>query len=214
MTLPASDGRSLRWEGHRDKRRVELVDIAMTVIAREGPGATVEQIATTAKISRQVLYRQFDDRIDLDSAIAEAVATKVLQHVTAHLDTSKGVESGLRPALNAYLDWVQDNESLYWFTRAREAAPGTSQTVHQVRDSLVASVATTIETQLELAGLSSPVPVRDVFAVGTVGMADAVVSNWLTGQTEITRERLVDSLIALIGAAAISMFPESTIANH
>lgn len=193
---------------------MELVNVALTVIAREGPEATVEQIAASAEVSRQVLYRQFDDRVDLDSAIAEAVATKVLKHVTAHLDTSKGVESGLRPALNSYVDWVQDNESLYWFTRAREAAPGTSQTVRRVRDSLVGSVATTIETQLELAGLSSPVPVRDVFAVGTVGMADAVVSNWLPGRTEITREHLVDSLIALIAAAVSSMFPESAIANH
>lgn len=205
--LPTSDGRSLRWEGHREKRRAELVHIALSVIDREGPGATVEQIAESARVSRQVLYRQFDDRVDLDTAIAEAVATMLLEHLSERSDASKGIEPGLRGALDAYLDWVEQNQSLYWFIRAREADQGTSQAVRRVRDNLVGVVAATAEALLEAAKRESPIPVLDVFAVGAVGLADAVVSNWLTGTSNISREGLVDALVALIASAIGSVLP-------
>lgn len=208
LIRPMSDGRSLRWEGHREKRRTELVAVALSVIGREGPGATVEQIAASAQVSRQVLYRQFDDRIDLDTAIAEAVATMLLEHLSTRLDTSEGIEPGLRGALDAYLDWVEQNQSLYWFIRTREADPGTSQAVRRVRDNLVGVVAATADTLLSATGRRSPIPVREVFAVGAVGLADAVVSNWLAGTTSISREGLVDSLIALVAAAIGSVIPD------
>ena len=37
------DGRTARWAGHRAQRRTAIVDAAIAVIEREGPGATVEQ---------------------------------------------------------------------------------------------------------------------------------------------------------------------------
>ena len=205
----SGDGRRLRWEGHRDRRRDELVEIALAVIAHEGAQATVDQIASAAHVSRQVLYRQFDDRTDLDTAIAEAVGAQVMGHVTRHLDATHGIEDGLRQALDSYVTWVQDNDALYRFVRARESDPGTSQSVGRVRSAWVTAVAAVVDGQLRHSGLAPAVPVHDVFAVGTVAMSDAVVSHWLSGVTALTRDDLVDALITLISAAAGSVISGS-----
>ena len=62
------DGRTRRWAGHREARRLELVDAAVVAIEEHGPEVTTEQIAAEAGVSRPGLYRHFDGKDDLQSA--------------------------------------------------------------------------------------------------------------------------------------------------
>src|SRR3954453_16491291 len=65
-----ADGRAARWAGHREARRLELVDAAVAAIGEHGPEVTTEQIAARAGGAPPGLYRPFEGRDDLQSAIA------------------------------------------------------------------------------------------------------------------------------------------------
>src|SRR6185312_14842411 len=88
VTEPVPDGRSLRWTEHRTQRRAAFVAAGADAIDRYGPGASAEQIAEVAGVSRTVLYRYFRDREDLRQAIADHVVRAVLDSVLPKLRLS------------------------------------------------------------------------------------------------------------------------------
>lgn len=189
-----ADGRAARWAGHRDRRRAEFVAGAIEAIGRVGPGATVEQIAAELGTTRQVLYRQFDDRADLDAAIAAHASTLLVEHLTPEFDIGDGVEAGVRRALAAYLAFVQAHLSLYRFVRARDAdsAPGA---VRRVKDTLTALVSGIARSVLAEGGTPAIDP--DTMAVALVGLADAVIEAWLDEPQGVPAASLLDQLVRL-----------------
>jgi len=72
------DRRSARWESHREARRAELVDAAVSAIDEHGPTASIADIARTAGVSKPVLYRYFADKDDLYRAVGTWAAGQVL----------------------------------------------------------------------------------------------------------------------------------------
>ena len=64
------DGRRLRWLEHNQARRQVIIAAAVRVLERSAPGdeIQVQQIADEAGLARTVIYRHFQDRVDLDLA--------------------------------------------------------------------------------------------------------------------------------------------------
>ncbi len=181
----------------------------MTVIESVGPAASVEQIASAAGVTRQVLYRQFSGRADLDEAIVARAATLVYENVMADLDHLDDVGAAIRRVLDGYLDFIDEHRSLYWFTRAHQAGLVESDPVDQVKGRL-ASVAVAIAHELREQRETTPtIPLDEVFAVGMIGMVDAAVSRWLLQPGSTTRSQLVDGLVLVLTAAIDAAIPEA-----
>lgn len=198
MSALPVDGRAARWVGHREQRRAEIVDAAIGVIEREGPGATVEQIGAALGVTRQVVYRQFTDRADLDHAIAETAATRLVEDLLPHLDLSGDVAGSVRVALLAYVDYVEAHLPLYRFVRAHDNELETpDSSVRRVKATVVSRVADIARDHLLASGLA-PAVNADAFATGLVGMADAVVNRWLDAPGETTRDEVVDTLVLMV----------------
>jgi AcrR family transcriptional regulator len=195
------DGRTARWAGHRAQRRTAIVDAAIAVIEREGPGATVEQFGAELGVTRQVLYRHFTDRADLDREIAERAAARLVDDLLPHLDLSGDVTTSIRGALSAYLDYVETHLSLYRFVRAHdsgvEAGTADSSAVRQVKDTVAGRVA-----GIARGLIGNGVQRRgELLAVGVVGMADAVISRWLDSPGDCPRNHLLDELTLMLAGA-------------
>lgn len=191
-----TDGRTTRWAGHREARRADFVAAAMDAIEREGPGATVDQIAAERGVSRQSLYRQFDDRADLDRAIALEAAEQLIAALLPAIDLSGDVPGSIRSALVAYLDHVQAHVNVYTFVRAHEADPGDTA-VRRVKDTVGSRVAGLATQYLVTMGMASPA-LATSFATGVVGMADAVMGRWLDAPGELSREDVVEHLVLMV----------------
>jgi AcrR family transcriptional regulator len=200
------DGRTARWAGHRAQRRAAIVDAAIVVIEREGPGATVEQFGAELGVTRQVLYRHFSDRADLDRAIAERAAGQLVEDLLPHLDLGRDVPTSLRAALGAYLDYVEEHLSLYRFVRAHdsdvEAGATDASAVRQVKDTVAGRVAAIARGLIDDNGRERP---GDLLAVGVVGMADAVISHWLDAPGDCPREELLDRLTVMLAGAVTAV---------
>lgn len=204
MTGARADGRTTRWAGHREQRRAAFVDVALVVIDRVGPSATVDQIAAEAGASRQALYRQFADRADLDHAVAERAAALLVEHLLPDLELAPqelgDVERPIADGLHAYLDFVQQHLGLYRFVRARELEVDAGSAVRQVKDT-VAEQITALAAPL-LADLDLPPGTATTFAIGMIGLVDAVVGRWLDEPRGLSREQLVAQLTLVLGGAA------------
>jgi AcrR family transcriptional regulator len=196
------DGRTARWAGHRAQRRAAIVAAAIAVIEREGPGATVEQFGAEVGVTRQVLYRHFSDRADLDRAIAERAAGQLVDNLLPQLDLEGDVSTSIRTALGAYLDYIEEHLSLYRFVRAHdsgvEAGPADASAVRQVKDTVAGRVAGIARGLIGGDGMERP---GELLAVGVVGMADAVIGHWLDSPGDCTRHQLLDRLTLMLTGA-------------
>jgi AcrR family transcriptional regulator len=188
-----TDGRTRRWEGHRDQRRADFVESALLVIAREGPLATVDQIAAEQGVTRQALYRQFADRAELDRAIAFRAADLLLEALLPTLELTGEVGATIRTATDAYLNFVLANLALYRFVRSHEASA-----VEGVKGTVSSRVAAIATDYLMTTGVTATATAGP-FAAGVVGLADAVISGWLDEPGELSRQDLVEQLVVMVG---------------
>ncbi|MCW2622157.1 MAG: hypothetical protein JWL64_1759 [Frankiales bacterium] len=169
-----------------------MVEVAIHVIERDGPAASVDQIAAEIGVGRQVLYRQFDDRADLDKAIADRVVALVLEQVLAHGATPADPDAETRNGLRAYLGHVEAHPQLYRFIRAYDTArEGADDPVGPVKDLLAARIAAD-------SGQPSPHPVDRLVAAGIVGLCNAVIDDWLNGRVHLPREVVLQQLARML----------------
>ena len=132
---PTTDGRARRWAGHREARRLELVDAACSAIAEHGPEVTTEQIAARAGVSRPGLYRHFEGRDDLQSAIAARSVERLVAELEPVWRPSGRPFDMLAKALRAHLRWLGANGNVYrYLKRTSFGTGGESATTNVRRD--------------------------------------------------------------------------------
>src|SRR4051794_33929938 len=138
---PATDGRTLRWAGHREARRLELVDAAIAAIGQHGPEVTTELIAAGAGVSRPGLYRHFDGRDDLQSAIAARSVERLVTELEPVWRPSGRPFEMLERALRAHLAWLSDNANVYRYLKRTSFGTGGESATTNVRVTVAAHVA-------------------------------------------------------------------------
>ncbi|MDP3892946.1 TetR/AcrR family transcriptional regulator [Nocardioides sp.] len=110
---PPADGRSTRWDDHREQRRAELVTAAVAAIDRHGPEASIADIAAEAAVSRPVLYRYFDDKAELHAAVGQWGATLVLDRLMPVLLTDEPIRARVEAGVAAYLSVLEEHPQVF-----------------------------------------------------------------------------------------------------
>lgn len=202
MTPTTPDGRSLRWEKHREQRRKELVDATMRAIRSHGATVGMDEIAVEAATSKTVFYRHFTDRAGLYAAVADRVDRTIMRDVTSATEDggSAGSPAGGRAviaaAIDAYLRLVENEPEIYRFIMA---APILETSSGDPSGPVTRHIAEQISALLDT-GLA-PDPVRSrVWAHGIVGLVRSAADDWLNRgglQSGVARERLAALLTDL-----------------
>lgn len=189
VTEPVPDGRRLRWTEHRTQRRAAFVAAGAAAIDRYGPGASAEQIADAAKVSRTVLYRYFRDREDLRQAIADFVVRAVVDSVLPKLQLTPDATPHqiIAAALDVIVGWLDEHPNLYHFLRSRR----TGASLDSVEGTLADNVAGLLKTMMVIFGVDSEQ--AEPGAYGIVGFVESAGSWWLE-QRSMSRERFTDLL--------------------
>lgn len=169
------DGRRLRWTEHRAQRRDAFVAAGVAAVDRYGPGASAEQIAEIAGVSRTVLYRYFRDREDLRTAIADNIVRAVVDSVLPKLAIRPDATPHeiIRSAIDVIIGWLDEHSNLYHFLRSRR----TGATLDSVEGTLADNVAALLKTMMVLFGIDSEK--AEPGAYGIVGFVESVGSWWL-----------------------------------
>ncbi|SFS66327.1 transcriptional regulator, TetR family [Saccharopolyspora flava] len=187
------DGRSARWAGYREKRRKELVDAALSAIAKHGPEVSVELMAEEAGVARPRLYKYFNDTADLGSAIAERVAEMVTEELAPMFNPRGTPAEMIRAAIGAHTNWLAEHGNLYRYL-SMNSATGTSgqNVVADVKTVIARQVTGLFEFFLKQFGIE--VPVVQPLAFGIVGLVESGANSWLEEPGGLTLDELTDWL--------------------
>lgn len=206
-----TDGRSARWEGHRQQRRKELVESAIRTIRARGAGVGMDDIAAAAGTSKTVFYRHFTDRRGLYRAVAERVDELILRDVGKVFGEGRGStglseihqdpRSLISAAIGAYLHLVERDPELYRFIMAApivgaEKVAGAAEVAAEETGRMARQMGDLIGQALVARG-HDPAPAR-VWGQSLVGMVRAAADAWLAGlASDLDREALTDQLTQL-----------------
>ncbi|MEO6122186.1 MAG: TetR/AcrR family transcriptional regulator [Ilumatobacteraceae bacterium] len=95
-------------------RREQLLDVALQVFARQGyHGASMNDIAEAAGVTKPVVYQHFDSKRELYLALLDAVGERLL---TAISKATAGATSGKHQTelgFQAYFRWVADDHDAF-----------------------------------------------------------------------------------------------------
>lgn len=180
-------------------RRQELLDAADRAIRRGGPDVSMDEIAAEAATAKPVLYRYFGDKGGLYQALAERYVQQVMNVVRDALVEQEDASPRLRlqAAIDAYLQLVESSTDIYRFLmhRAVTERAEAHATVADFIRGLGGELAAVLAEDLRGRGLDPHA--AEPWARGIVGMVH-VAGDWWLEQRSMTRERLVDHLVALL----------------
>jgi len=186
---PSFDGPDGAAPRVRDVRRVELIEAAIRVIVREGPCASMAQMAAEAGVSKPILYRHFCDRADLVAAVAEHTLADVDDALARAPESGGSARNLVGSIIDTYLDFIERNAAVYRFLMHRT-------TLDALDDQVILNgyvrltgqrVASLLEETLRAAGRD--VGPSEVWGIGISGMVHAVGAWWLEGG-DLTRDQL------------------------
>jgi AcrR family transcriptional regulator len=184
-------------EARHTAKRQMLLEAAISVVRREGPGASMESIAREAGITKPIIYRAFGDREGLTKAVADRFAEELYLELETAITKEVPDRERVRGAIDAYLAFVERDPQIARFLIQRR--------VWDVEETAVAStafvrgigerVAQALGEALRARGLDSGA--AEPWAFGIVGMVHLAGDMWIERRT-MPREDLTEYLTSLV----------------
>lgn len=182
-----------------EARRAQLIELGVEMLAtRRLDDLSVELIATTAGISRGLLFHYFSSKQDFHTEVARAAAAEMLRRTEP--DTNLPPVEALRGAIAAFIDYVEENPDNYK-SLVRAAASGAGE-MREIFDQTRATLAQRIVGVIAELGLELS-PAAELAVHGWVAYVEECVIHWLDTRT-IEREQLQDLLTKSLPAVALS----------
>lgn len=209
MERTGEDGRSTRWDAHREERRAELVAAAVRAIDRHGPDVGIAEMAAEAGVSKPVLYRYFADKDELHAAVGQWGADEVLGRMLPTFRSDLPVRERVAAAVDAYLTTIEEHPQVFLLLVRHRGADPLADGKVRIAGALARILADT------LAGLAVPPDGAEPWAEGIVGLGLSTGEWWLE-RSSMDRATVGAHLSAFIwhaldGAATELGVPLSTV---
>ena len=178
----------------RDERRGALLDAAERAIRRVGPGASMDEIAAEAGITKPILYSHFGDKAGLVRALAGRVADQLNRTVGEALSSSGEPRAVVSSTIEAFCTFIESETELYRFlvqtARLESDAAGP-----RLLTDIGSQISVTLGGALRRAGADSGAAEPWAFAI--VGMTFGGAAWWLQRRT-MAKDDLVEYLTRLL----------------
>jgi AcrR family transcriptional regulator len=202
MSFNSYDGRvtmSKRVRLSPEARRAQLIELGVEMLAtRRLDELSVELIASTAGISRGLLFHYFASKQEFHTEVARAAAAEMIRRTEP--DTTLPPVDALRGAITAFVDYVEENPDNYK-SLVRGAASGDAG-MRAIFDDTRAVLAQRIIGVVGELGLEFS-PSAELAVHGWVAYVEECVIRWLDAPT-IDRAALLDMLTRSLPAVAIA----------
>jgi AcrR family transcriptional regulator len=95
-------------------RREQILDVALVVLARSGfHGASMNDIADAAGVTKPVLYQHFDSKRDLYAALLDEVGARLLSSIAKAAAEASDGKSRTELGYRAYFRWVAEDHDAF-----------------------------------------------------------------------------------------------------
>ncbi len=179
----------------RSAKREQLLEAAIAVVRREGPGASMDEIAREAGITKPIIYRAFGDREGLTAAIADRFADELAATLAEQMtreDTT--YREAVSLTIDAYLAFIERDPKIVRFLVSRDFGDPNNATPRLIQK-ICALVASSIHEELRTNKLDTGV--AEPWAYAIVGAVHLAGDRWLENKT-MTRSSLTEYLTALV----------------
>lgn len=180
-------------------RRRDLLDAAERAIRRHGPGATMDDVAAEAGITKPILYRHFGAKGGLYEALARRWARVLGERLEAALAAESDWRRRVEVTLDTWLAAIEGDPELYRFLLHRAAAerPEVSAAVGDFTHHFAARLAAILDEEFSGAGFA--LPNAPLVAHAIVGAAQQAGDGWLAlGDQRPDRAQVVEELASLL----------------
>jgi AcrR family transcriptional regulator len=186
------------------ERRAQLLDVAGSLFAEQGyHGASMEQLAEGAGVSKPVLYQHFTSKHDLYLAVVRDAVREMEEVVRRALEGTNDNRTRIHGAIAAYFDFVETRRFQLLFGAGELADASVRAEVEATEARIAEAVGTLIATD---AGLSSTAAHYLASAVRGLAMEGA---RWWVEHPDVDREEAVRLLARLVWRGLGSFTPQA-----
>ena len=95
-------------------RRVAILDAALEVFSKSGyHGASIDEIAQAAGISKALIYEHFPSKKDLHASLLERHTQDIFERLAESAATPEPGEVRLRAGVDAFLEWSETHPNAF-----------------------------------------------------------------------------------------------------
>ncbi|MGC3021170.1 MULTISPECIES: TetR/AcrR family transcriptional regulator [unclassified Brevibacterium] len=171
-----TDGRSTRWQKHRDERRRELLRAVRLVVDEYGDELSMDQISEHSGTTKSVLYRYFTDRAGLQAAMGEWAMGLIVRSLddaaaaSVRVDESTTGYEALAAMIRAFVNLAGESPNIYRFcdTAVNRFAP-------EETGGFFNSIAALLAERLAIDGERA-----QLWSAGAIGFVRAATETWLS----------------------------------
>jgi AcrR family transcriptional regulator len=92
------------------ERRTQLVGVGKAVFAELGfDGASVEEIAARAKVSKPIVYEHFGGKEGLYAVVVDRETSRLLEMIGSRIGRDLGAREQIRASAMAFLDYIEED---------------------------------------------------------------------------------------------------------
>ena len=182
-----------------EDRRSAILDSALQVFSRHGyNGASIDEIAQAAGISKALIYEHFPSKKDLHVSLLERHTQEIFVALARTADTQEPGEVRLRNGVSAFFEWV-DTHALAFRLLFRDTFEAeVADVLNRLQNQATGAIAALIAAEpAKRPARGDPVE----FALGIEAMAQQLSGSvqslaiWWQQHHEIEREWLVDRVM-------------------
>jgi AcrR family transcriptional regulator len=167
-----------------DRRRQQLLEVALKVFAERGFNATtMDDIAERAGVTKPLLYQHFDSKRALYLELVDSVAHTMLGAIEKAVAAAEGPRQQVESGFAAYFQLVVTHADAFNLLFGSDVPndPELSSAVRRVEDSIAEYIDLLIDAGLEEDH-------RRLLAYAVVGMAEGASRHFLAGRDPSTGE--------------------------
>ena len=156
-------------------RRRQLLDSALDVFATRGyHGASMNDVADAAGVTKPVLYQHFASKRQLFIDLLEDVGSRLAELISNATATVEGPRERVEAGFAAYFRWIDANRAAFslLFRGSIRLDAEFADVVHHIESFLADAIATLIEADLDDEH-------RRTLAHGIVGLAEGTGRHWI-----------------------------------
>lgn len=176
-----ADGRSTRWEDHREARRAELVRVARRVVHHQGPDASMDDIAAAAGTSKSIVYRYFTDKDGLQLAVAGAVVADIRVALEQAATGASTPRDAVRGMVDTYLAMIESSPHVYTFVTQGGSV---AHFVDSVTELVAAPFVRALAAEVPPEDRADAEAWAQLWAAGAVGFVRGAGERWLAARRE------------------------------
>lgn len=180
-----------------EQRRDQLLDLGVRLLAeRSLDEISIDVLSTEGGVSRGLLYHYFGGKQGFREAVVRRAAADLIEQTTP--PPGGDVVERLLLALTGYVDFVDANYEGY-LSLVRGAASDPS--LRALHDEVRTAISDLVYAE-DADGIMPRTSEGRLLVRGWQAMAEELVLAWKAGETEVTREQLIDLLAGSLPALA------------